>query len=1206
MWSAFMNGSGLQGGGGAGGGYVQSQGWEFVPCSRMDGADRGGRGKNRSPSRRISSPPTVFSHIYDSQFSAPPGGGDGGAGTQLEILRGQMWPGAEHHHQQQTQHTRLKKKFEDLKKRHVQDKEEWMREKESLLREVADIQGGENRRILLELKTVLEDVQVEVKKEEEKRSELQLQYTRDRCAWDLEKAELKCRIAQLEAREGAGLISSGVQSAAGCGSVASRCAREQHGETSTLRREREEQRRLLVDTHSTAMDLRCRLEHNERDWLREKAELLERFDVERREWECQLKDMQRKIEQLYCDVGTKRVGQGSGRQDDHDDAHRLSIHSTSTGSSLLSDNDPLSSSSQSEPLRHPLLPGFGRNRDISGSDYVGRDGHHSSCFQADSLCGYDDDDVGQFTQNDHTTPELVNDFSSRGTWQQDSATDGKEAVDTIELDAMFHGALQNNVSNSNETNVHVHPEERPLCAELSYGSEKKKNTTALNAALKEIARVSEELCSYQDEIRKKSGDKRNQSETLCLTEESEMLFGHDKTRLEVDEAPCDLNQIYDDLRALERENWITLSPENTWRAVRGQSKSWIANTADPESNRETKTSPGLLSEIDPEGPPVPPRTSSWNLSSPTYSDTELHIPESPVMTVRKCHSPCVVVDKKCSSPSIVRKFEAMLQENEGKVLVDGVVAACVVPANSECINKGCCHNRWSCDASKFTSSKLSTYGTVQKSFSEVNILTAGKHCPGVGNLKKPELQIPQIVKELPLDLLLSSLEIPPAGPNLQGSKRNIMLEQKTAEFNRTLFQAEMGRDVEKQDSLTVTDACSVGFQPVFLPTCASDEISPPRETTSQPLCTDVTTSVMDVHPGITLSFSTSNSKMQNPELQSRRMRCGAEGQEGKMKQGIPSDLSSEQPQIGLTETTTKASQSPAHHCEVKHKVQTASGPFRKAQHRAATEPVLPANTQPGQGVDGSSSKNENSHGAKPQSARVGVSLRQPSAENQQRQMTQPVHQEQLRHASVLPSQPDSSRPGPRIMNDHPWKALTLAAYPRPEGSRSNYGAVEKILRNYESAARAHQNQSQPNEMASSPDASVRQEENVTKLDMTDVDPLPLPPTLRHTQTSYSSQKHTTHAQFSSHSAMGLKELHLTVQENDVTAVSSSVQKNFSRPARPANQRLPSRWASRSPISSPTSSSSPSTTPAVPPSYSVKKLSSSLNYSHAFRIETVII
>ncbi|XP_034410189.1 protein SOGA3a [Cyclopterus lumpus] len=1144
-----MNGSGMHGGGGgAGGGYVPSQGWEFVPCSGMDR----GRGKSRNPLRRISSPPTVFSHIYESQFGASPGGGEGGegggAGTQLDNLRGQMWPGAEaqqQQQQQQTQHTRLKKKVEDLKKRHVQDKEEWMREKESLLREVADIQGGENRRILLELKTVLEEVQVEVKREEEKRSELQLQYTRDRCAWELEKAELKCRIAQVTAMA--------------TGPVAPQGAPRQHGETATLRREREEQRRLLADTHSTAMDLRCRLDHNERDWLREKAELLEMFDVERRVWECQLKDMQSKIEELYCDVRVKREVKGGGRRGDNDDVHALSIRSTSTGSSLLSDNEPLSSSSsggsQSEPTRHPPLPGLGHNRDIGG-----REAHHSSCFQAGSLCGYDNG--GRFTQSDHLKHGPVDELSPRGTWRLDS--DGEEAADTIELDATFDGAPQENVSNTHGTNIHVPPEERPLWAELSYGSDKKKNTTALNAALKEIARVSEELCSYQDEIRKKSGDKRNRSGSACLPEGSEMLFGRDKTRLEVDDAPCDLSQIYDDLRALERETWITLSPKNTWSADRGPSKSWMADFADPECHRETKTSPGLLSEMDTAGPPIPPRSSSWGLSSPTFPDTELYIPESPMMTERKCHSPCGLADKKCSSPSIVRKFEAMLQENEGKVLIDGVVASCSVPANSECVNKGCCHNRWSCDTSKFTSSKLSTYGTVQKSFSEVNIQTAAKvsrsdSCPGVGSLKSPELQIPQIAKELPLNLLLSSLETPPAGPDLQGSRRNVMLEQKTAEFNRTLFQAEMGRGVEKQNRPAVTD-----------------DASPPREKSLPPLWTDVTTSVTGVYPEITLSLSA--------EVQLRRTRYGAEGQEVRTKQGIPSELSSVRPQMGLGETTAMSSQSPARRCEVTHDAQTASGPSRKAEHRAAAEAPI---SEPGQSVDVSIFEDENPRGAKPQSARAAVSLQQPSAENKQRQMTQP------RHASALPSQSDSSRPGPRMMmmNDHPWKALTLAAYPRPEGSRSNYGAVERILKNYESAARAHQSQSRPDETDSSPTA-----ENETELDTPDVEPLALPPTLRHAQTSNSSEKHT--AQLSSHSAASVKELHLLVEENDVTSVSRSARKNFSRPARPANRRLPSRWAGRSPTTS--------SSPVAPPPFALHKHRSSFSYSHVFHMETVII
>lgn len=55
----------------------------------------------------------------------------------------------------------------------------------------------------MDLKTLLEEVQSEVKREESKRSELQLQYTEDQCAWELEKAELKYRIAQVRAARGA-------------------------------------------------------------------------------------------------------------------------------------------------------------------------------------------------------------------------------------------------------------------------------------------------------------------------------------------------------------------------------------------------------------------------------------------------------------------------------------------------------------------------------------------------------------------------------------------------------------------------------------------------------------------------------------------------------------------------------------------------------------------------------------------------------------------------------------------------------------------------------------------------------------------------------------------------------------------------------------------------------------------------------------------
>uniref|UniRef100_A0A3B3VUS7 Protein SOGA3-like n=1 Tax=Poecilia latipinna TaxID=48699 RepID=A0A3B3VUS7_9TELE len=599
------------------------------------------------------------------------------------------------------------------------------------------------------------------------------------------------------------------------------------------------------------MDLRCRLDHNERDWLREKAELLERFDVERREWECQLKDMQKKIEEVRC----------------------LTIM-------FKADFQYVFVNIRGLFMKYLLLPNY---KTII----------LSHCL---SVC----------------------------------------------------------------------------CVFLSQ-------------ALKEIARVSEELCSYQDEIRKKSGD---------------------KSFLQVEEAPCDLSQIYDDLRALQRENWITLSPESTWRANRSSSDTWMANTSDPYPYRDAETSPGESSDMETAAPPIPPRTSSWNLNS-SNPDTELHIPESPMATMRKCHSPCVLLDRKCNSPSIVRKFEAMLQENEGKVFKDGVLTSCSTPSNSNC-NTGCCHNRWSCDASKLTHNKQLMYETVQKSFSEVNILTAGTDlCPEKNN-DVGKVQVFPVIQEFPVD------SISQGSPSLQGSRRNLMLERKTAEFNRTLFQAEMGRGVDIQE--TRFEAC----QPVF---GTSSHILPPKDATSPSMCSDVSTDITD-------SYS------------------------------------------------------------------------------------------------------------KP--ARASVSPLQPSAESKKRHVAQP------RQRSDSPLQLDSSRPVLRIMNEHPWKPLTLAAYPRPEGSRSNYGAVERILKNYESAARAQQN-----EMVSNP----------TELDMLDMTPLPLSPTLRHIHDP------------SRHELQQTPEGVLRSPEDEESSVTPpSVHKNFSRPARPANRRLPSRWASRSP----TSSSSPST------------------------------
>lgn len=52
------------------------------------------------------------------------------------------------------------------------------------------------------------------------------------------------------------------------------------------------------------MDLRCRLENSEKGWVKEKSELLEHFEAERKEWENQLMDMQRRIEEVSLQMCT--------------------------------------------------------------------------------------------------------------------------------------------------------------------------------------------------------------------------------------------------------------------------------------------------------------------------------------------------------------------------------------------------------------------------------------------------------------------------------------------------------------------------------------------------------------------------------------------------------------------------------------------------------------------------------------------------------------------------------------------------------------------------------------------------------------------------------------------------------------------------------------------------------------------------------------
>ncbi|KAG7336228.1 hypothetical protein KOW79_000921 [Hemibagrus wyckioides] len=903
--------------------------------------------------------------------------------------------------------------------------------------------GGENRRILLDLKTLLEEVQSEVKREESKRSELQLQYTKDQCAWELEKAELKCRIAQLEAK----------------GTVNRKTG-------DTVRREREEERRLLADTHTAAMDLRCRLEHSERDWAREKSELLERFDLERKEWESQLRDMQHKIEELYNEVKTHRekgaFGPNIGAQTT---GIRLSTHSGSTVSSTLTDSSEAHSSSYSEPLTQ----------------------HRHSSTDSSRNCS---EPIGQ-----HYSIQCER---SKQSSSGKSEYNELEAINTPELEDILHVCLVNKpISGAQNDLLTSCPGFQNK--DINCATDKKKNTMALNAALKEIARVSEELCSYQDEIRKKSDVKRSQTESVFFPGDVEV---GEKCMLEPGDTDFNVNEWYKDLQALDKQKRIN------WDDVKKDSTKTESDTELPVKRRDV--------------PPIPFRSTSWYINSPSATDIPSSAPE-PQMR-KTCRSPCL--HKKCNSPSIVRRFEAMLQENEGKILTDSGIVPGPVPHDSKC-NISCCQSRWSCDGSRFGSSKSSTYVPIQKCLSEVNITATEAECSrnqidadSKQNLKE-ELHLMDSTPKGVAAVFLT----PPDKTSINTTvpQRNEMLERKTAEFNRILFQAGMGfqcdedsRSADVHYTFNSTTEGNLTKVPLDVTTQYSirkyEQIAPQVSPQLKNQTKDSSSGPITLHQDVKVKKAISG-QSQNLAVKHKdsKFKCRLSHSEDRQPSITQFDKSLRTIKSDLDLCPSKLT----HQTEKFSKVQSVTS----GQHPAEIKPKKPERTKQ-----------------------------------------------------------DMPNTRSRVLDENPWKPSTLAAYPRPLESRSNYGAIERILKSYENLGQSQQGK----QLQSNPG---REEDLTELLNLLEI---------QHQSRSSERVTHTPH-----HPTVAHKEAHVTVKQSKESTV--TVKKSFSRPACPAKRRLPSRWANRS--SSTSSTSSPSPSPTIQPTVSSSQ--QTFTYS-AFHTETVIM
>ncbi|KAM8863612.1 microtubule cross-linking factor 2 [Spinachia spinachia] len=131
---------------------------------------------------------------------------------------------------------------------------------------------------LADLKVTLRDLSGELRQERQGSQELTQQFAKAKASWEVERTELKSLITQLETKSGKAATLSVSD------------APDPPDLKVALKREREEHQHLLADSYAAVMDLTKQLQIGERNWGREKRELLEMFSQERAQWEQRLEE----------------------------------------------------------------------------------------------------------------------------------------------------------------------------------------------------------------------------------------------------------------------------------------------------------------------------------------------------------------------------------------------------------------------------------------------------------------------------------------------------------------------------------------------------------------------------------------------------------------------------------------------------------------------------------------------------------------------------------------------------------------------------------------------------------------------------------------------------------------------------------------------------------------------------------------------------
>ncbi|XP_045380466.1 uncharacterized protein KIAA0408 homolog isoform X1 [Camelus bactrianus] len=453
------------------------------------------------------------------------------------------------------------------------------------------------------------------------------------------------------------------------------------------------------------MDLHKQWENTETDWHKEKMELLDQFDNERKEWESQWKIMQKKIEELCHEVKLRRKVNTRERAKIIDLGCEKAIQDKMVESSP---NYPNSGQCEFTGLNHR-------------------------------------DDLGK---KDNTEQNLFHERNQMCKEQKATKKSKVEFMDSLTTDKQREGEAWPDLRTS--------------------GGDSGSCSSALNTALEELAKVSEELCSFQEEIRKRSNHRRMKSDSF------------------LQEMPNVINMPHGD----HMINNGQCLPSTNLEKEKQKNRKNLCCTSVFLNNSKNKSGTNTIDLQRNETPPVPPpRSTSRNFPS-SYSE-QAHGSLKGSLD----HSSRVAQEghgERNCSPHFLWPHDAMptLCLNEGKTLKDGIMFSSLAPEtkidNKPSSNENVGLSMWSSDIGTGAKNSPSTLWS-QKTCSIPNKPKYEKAIPDQPAKSHPGLHVGNVYGS---SVTQSTSPLRSFGCGFEKTTRNEKLAEKTDEFNRIVFRTD--------------------------------------------------------------------------------------------------------------------------------------------------------------------------------------------------------------------------------------------------------------------------------------------------------------------------------------------------------------------------------------------------------------------------------